>query len=121
MQEFRDGVLLKRYDWSPHLPREIEVDITKLGTFEDNISVADIVVNDKVQIILDDTAVIASVIAPRTEEEMAALDAEVDADVSQIEGVADKDEEAGEDGEEGEKDGEEKEGEEKVEKQEDKS
>jgi len=84
------------------LPREIEVDISKLATFEDGITVADVVVNDKVNIALEDEATIASVVAPRTEEEMAELDSEVDADVSKIEGVADVEEdEEGEDGEDG--------------------
>lgn len=86
------------------LPHEIEVDLTKLSTFEDNIAVSDITVSDKVYIVLDEKAVVASAIAPRTEEEMAALDSEVDADVSGIEGVADKDVEEGEEGKEDEKD-----------------
>jgi len=81
------------------LPHEIEVDITKLATFEDGITVGDVTVSDKVTIVLEDEATIASVAAPRTEEEMAELDSEVDADVSKIEGVADVEE--GEDGEEG--------------------
>ncbi|MEN8252323.1 MAG: 50S ribosomal protein L25 [Patescibacteria group bacterium] len=87
------------------LPSEIEIDLTPLATFEDNISVGDITVSDKVEIMLDETATIASVQEPRSEEEMAELDSEVDADVSGIEGVADKEE-----GEEGEdEDGEKKE------------
>jgi len=83
------------------LPHEIEVDITKLATFEDGITVADVAVSDKVTIVLEDGATIASVTAPRTEEEMAELDSEVDADVSKIEGVADEQDGEGED-EEGE-------------------
>jgi large subunit ribosomal protein L25 len=72
------------------LPHNIEVDLTKLKTFEDVITVEDITVGDKVEIVFDEDAVIASVSAPRSEEEIAALDDEVDADVSKIEGVADK-------------------------------
>jgi len=80
------------------LPREITVDISKLATFDDSITVADLVDNDKIEVVLDDTAVIASVIAPRSEEEMAALDEDVDADVSKVEGALDKEEtEEGED------------------------
>jgi len=101
-----------------NLPREIEIDIAQLGTFDDSIAVSDITIGGNVHIILDDTAVIASVIAPRSEEEMAALDEEVDADVSKIEGVADKDGEDGED--EGNESADAKEGEEKTEKQENK-
>lgn len=85
------------------LPHEIEVDITKLATFEDSITIEDVVVSDKVTIVLENEAVIASVAAPRTEEEIAELDSEVDADVSKVEGVADVEEsEEGEDGEGGE-------------------
>ncbi|XLQ20494.1 MAG: 50S ribosomal protein L25 [Candidatus Moraniibacteriota bacterium] len=101
------GTLIKNNDslvvkaLPAELPHEIEVDLSGLATFDDSISVGDVSVSDKVEIILDENATIASVIAPRTEEEMAELDSEVDADVSKIEGMADKDEE-GEDGEEGE-------------------
>lgn len=76
------------------LPSEIEIDLVKLATFEDNITGADITVGDKVELMIDVDAVIASVTEPRSEEEIAALDDEVDADVSKIEGVADKDEES---------------------------
>lgn len=72
------------------LPHEIEIHLEKLKTFEDNISVADIVVGDKVKIMLDPEVIIASVAEPRSEEELEALNAAVDADVSKIEGVADK-------------------------------
>ena len=84
------------------LPHEIEVDLTGLMTFDDNIATSDIAVDEKVTIMLDKNATIASVSAPRTEEEMAELDSEVDADVSKIEGLADKDAEEGGEGAEGE-------------------
>ncbi len=71
------------------LPHEIEIDITKLATFEDGITVADVTVGNKVTIVLEDEAAIASVAAPRTEEEMAELNSEIDADVSKVEGVID--------------------------------
>ncbi len=71
------------------LPHEIEIDISKLKTFDDSITIADIPVNKNAKIILEDEATIASIAAPRTEEEMAELDSEVDADVSKVEGVAD--------------------------------
>ena len=86
------------------LPHEIEVDITKLATFEDGITVADVEVGDNVTIVFEDEATIASIAAPRTEEEMAELDSEVDADVSKVEGVADAEEgEEGDDSDEGDK------------------
>ena len=98
------------------LPREIEVDISKLATFEDGITVADVIISDKVKISLEAEATIASVAAPRTEEEMAELDSEVDADVSKIEGVADvEDGEEDKEGKNGEEDGGDKSSEEKIE------
>lgn len=79
-----------------NLPHEIEVDLTKLATFDDMILVSDIAVNKNVAVIPESDTVIALVVEPRSEEEMAALDEEVDADVSKIEGVADKDEDENE-------------------------
>ncbi len=72
------------------LPHEIEINLENLKTFEDNISIADIIVGDKVKIMLDPEVIIASVAEPRSEEELEALNTVVDADVSKIEGVADK-------------------------------
>lgn len=93
------GTLVKNYDavvvraLPGDLPQEIEIDLTKLATFDDSIVASDITVSDKVTVLIEDAnTVIASVSAPRSEEEMAALDEEVDADVSKIEGVADKEE-----------------------------
>ena len=91
-----DAVLVKALPGD--LPHEIEVDLTKLATFEDNITDADIAVGDKVELMIEEGAVIASVSEPRSEEEIAALDEDVDADVSKIEGVADKEEEGSEEG-----------------------
>lgn len=72
------------------LPREIEVDLSVLKTFEDHITIGDLKLGDKVQILIDPETLIAMVDEPRSEEELAALDTVVDADVSKIEGVADK-------------------------------
>ena len=59
------------------LVKEIEVDVSKLVTFEDQLTVADIVAPEGVEITTALDEVIATVQAPRTEEEMAALDAPV--------------------------------------------
>jgi large subunit ribosomal protein L25 len=96
------GTLVKNNDFlvvkalPADLPHEIEIDLTTLVTFDDQIAVNDVPVNEKVEIHLDGSATIASVVAPRSEEEMAELDSEVDADVSNIEGVADKDDDENE-------------------------
>lgn len=72
------------------LPREIIVDLSTLVTFEDHITVGDLKVGDKVEVLADPETVIAMVDEPRSDEELAALNDAVDADVSKIEGVADK-------------------------------
>jgi large subunit ribosomal protein L25 len=59
------------------LVKEIEVDVSKLVTFEDQLTVADIVAPEGVEITTALDEVIATVQAPRSEEEMAALDAPV--------------------------------------------
>jgi large subunit ribosomal protein L25 len=97
------GTLVKNHDvlevraLPNDLPREIEIDLSKLKTFDDQITIADIAVNDKVQILLDPEMIIATVAEPRTDEELAALDEAVDADVSKVEGVVEKEEESSDD------------------------
>ena len=77
------------------LPHEIEINISSLETFDDTIAVATLSLGDKVEVLTAEDQTIASVSAPRTQEELDAIDEEVDADVSQVEGV-------GEEGAEGE-------------------
>ena len=69
------------------LPHAIEVDITSLNNFEDAIRVSDLKIPDRVEVITNSEEVVAAVEAPRTEEEMAALNEEVKEDVSAVEGV----------------------------------
>ena len=69
------------------LPEKFEVDLSKLATFDDAITVKDIKVSDKVQITLDEETVIALISAPRTEAEVEALDQKVEEDVNKVEGV----------------------------------
>ena len=88
------------------LPHAIEVDISALNTFEDDIRVSDLKVSDKVKILAQPDEVAVTVAAPRTEEEMAALSEEVKEDVTAVEGVikpeAPAEGEGGEGGEGGE-------------------
>ena len=69
------------------LPHEIAVDIETLATFEDNIKIKDVKVPAGVTVLVDADTVVALVEAPRSEEEMAALDEKVTADVTKVEGV----------------------------------
>ncbi len=58
-------------------PHEISVDISKLVTFADAITIADLPVSDKVKIHADLNEIVAKVMPPRTESEMEALKEEV--------------------------------------------
>lgn len=90
------GILVKTLDELPvralpsDLPRDIVVDLQLLKTFDDRITVGDLSISDKVEVLVEADTVVVMVDEPRTEEELAALDEAVDADVSKVEGVADK-------------------------------
>jgi large subunit ribosomal protein L25 len=60
---------------------EIIVDLSKLKTFEDTLTIADLVVPSTVTIMDEMDQTLASVTEPRSEEEMAALDEAVDTEV----------------------------------------
>lgn len=68
----------------------INVDIGALATFDDVIRVKDIAVPDGITVNTDPELAIASVQPPRSEEEMAALEGSVDADVSKVEVTTEK-------------------------------
>jgi large subunit ribosomal protein L25 len=87
------GVLVKNMDevevscFPADLPSTIQVDIAQIVTFDIHIKVKDLKVSDKVEIMSDMETVIALVERPRTEEELAALNEKVEADVTKVEGV----------------------------------
>lgn len=98
------GILVKSIDivevtcLPVNLPSEIEVDISSLVTFDDSISIKDLVVSDKITITQDSEETVATVTPPRSEEELDALNAEVEVDVENIEGVTkETDDDGGED------------------------
>lgn len=82
------------------LPSHIEVDVSGLEELEVGLSVADIVMPDKVTLLTDVQETVCKIEPPRSEEEMAALDAEmgdeVPAEVAEGEEAADEGSEAGE-------------------------
>lgn len=94
------GILVKNIDevevgcLPADLPRQIDVDISVLETFEDHVYIKDLQVSDKVTIDIDSETVVALVSAPRTQEELEELDKEVEGDVSQVEGIAEEGEAA---------------------------
>jgi large subunit ribosomal protein L25 len=99
------GILVKNMDavdvrcLPGDLPPEIEVDISRIKTFDDYIYVKDLPVSEKVEILVEPETVVAMVAPPRTEEELADLETEVKEDVTKVEGVV-KEEETPAEGEE---------------------
>jgi large subunit ribosomal protein L25 len=67
------------------LPHEIMVDISALATFDDVIRVSDIAALPGVELLEELEATVATVDAPRSEEELAELDKAVEMDVNAIE------------------------------------
>lgn len=79
------------------LVHKIEVNIASLKTFDDVIRVSDIVIPSGIELKTELDSAVASVQPPRSEAEMAALDAAVDADVSKVEVTTEKKDEEGAD------------------------
>lgn len=67
------------------LVHDIAVDIASLKTFDDVIRVANVTIPQGIEVKTDVESAVASVQPPRSEAEMAALDAAVDTDVSKVE------------------------------------
>ena len=67
------------------LVRNITIDISLIKTFEDAIHVSDIPVTEGFEILDDAELTLASVEAPRSEEEMASLEEKVELDVAAVE------------------------------------
>lgn len=87
------GVLVKSMDeievscLPANIPHAIEVPLSTLATFDDQIRVSDVAVPAGVEVLSELDTVIALVDRPRTEEEIASLNEKVDADVTKVEGV----------------------------------
>ncbi len=90
------GTLIKSMDevevrcLPANLPHELLVDLTKLATFEDAITIADIKLPTGVEIIGDSTLTIATVARPMTEDELKRLEENQVGDVSTIKTEADE-------------------------------
>jgi large subunit ribosomal protein L25 len=69
------------------LPGKIEVNIANLETFEDRVCIKDLEISPKVKIDLSPETVVALVVPPRSEEELAGLSEKVEEDVTKVEGV----------------------------------
>lgn len=88
------GTLIKSLDevevrcLPANLPHELEVDLTKLATFEDSITVADIKLPNGVEIVTDSNLTIATVQRPLTEDELKKLEESQVGDVSEVKSEA---------------------------------
>jgi len=76
------------------LVHEIEVDISGLKTFDDVIKVSDLNIPEGVEVLNEPEEIIASITPPRSEEELAELEAPVEEKVEEVEEVEKKEEEA---------------------------
>lgn len=75
-----------------NMPHDFEIDLTKLVDFEDRITVGDINVPADVEILNNPETIVASVSAPRSEEELAQLDEKVEEDVTKVAGTKESEE-----------------------------
>lgn len=69
------------------LIKELTIDISPLATFEDSIKVSSLQLPDGIQVMDQADDMIALVAAPRSDEELAALNESVTEDVSKVQGV----------------------------------
>lgn len=72
------------------LVRQIEVDISKLATFDDAIHISDLAIPAGIEVLSEGDGVIATVQPPLSESQMAALDAPVELDVNAVEVLTEK-------------------------------
>jgi len=66
------------------LPKEIEIDISILATFDDKIHISDLKIKKEVKILMDAQDIVASVIPPRSEEELKELESAPVAEVGEV-------------------------------------
>ena len=76
-----------------NLPSGIKVNISVLKTFDDLIKIKDLKVAEGVKILAEPEEVIASVVPPRSEEELVALEEKVEEEVEEVEKVGEDEEE----------------------------
>jgi large subunit ribosomal protein L25 len=72
------------------LPHHIEVDISKLATFEDHIRIKDLKVAGSAKILAEPEEIVASVSQPRSEEELAALEEKIEAPAEEVKVVGEE-------------------------------
>lgn len=76
-----------------NLPHEIKIDISTLKTFDDLIYIKDLKIPNNVKILARPEDIIASVVPPRSEEELAALEEKIEEKAGEVEVVGEKEKE----------------------------
>lgn len=76
------------------LPKEIEVDISLLATFENKIHVSDLKLGSGVKVLLEGQEMVASVTPPRSEAELKELEAAPVAEVGEVKVVGEEEKKA---------------------------
>jgi len=72
------------------LPHHLDVDISALETFDDHVFVKDLNISGSVKILVDPDEIVVSVIPPRSEEELAALEEKVEEKVEEVKVVGEE-------------------------------
>jgi len=94
-----DGVLIKNLTeleieaLPKDLPHEIKVDISSLDSFDKHIRIKDLQIPEGVKVLEESEELIVSVIPPRSEEELKALEEKPEEKVEEVEKVGEKPEE----------------------------
>lgn len=96
----KGGVLITNIDHigvkctPANLPHEIKIDVSSIDSFEKNVKIKDLKLPKKISITSDKNTIIASVVPPRSADELASLDEKVEEDVSKVAGSEEKNKEA---------------------------
>jgi len=72
------------------LPHHLEVDISGLATFQDHIFIKDLLIPGNAKIMAEAAEIVASVMPPRSEEELAALEEKVEEKVEEVKVVGEE-------------------------------
>lgn len=73
-----------------YLPHHLEVNISSLKNFDDHIFINDLPIFNSVKVLAEGNEIVASVIPPRSEEELAALEEKVEEKVEEVKVVGEE-------------------------------
>lgn len=73
-----------------NLPHHLDVDISALKTFEDHILIKNLLVPSGVEILAEPDEIVASVVPPRSEEELATLEEKIEEKIEEVKVVGEE-------------------------------